>query len=68
MKFLKTLYDIIKYKNIEIGKILIDKPYSFALDLKVIDTTDGNEYLNEFIIIARFNTSSTLGVKKCNKI
>jgi len=28
--------DIIKYKDIEIGKIMIDKPYSFAL-VKVVD-------------------------------
>ena len=28
--------DIIKYKNNEIGKIMIDKPYSYAL-IKVID-------------------------------
>ena len=28
--------DIIKYKNIEIGKILIDKPYPFGL-IKVVD-------------------------------
>ncbi len=28
--------DVIKYKNSDIGKILIDKPYSFAL-VKVVD-------------------------------
>tara|TARA_Y100000590_G_scaffold418055_1_gene518376 strand:+ start:31 stop:924 length:894 start_codon:yes stop_codon:yes gene_type:complete len=28
--------EIIKYKNIEIGKVIIDKPYSFAL-VKVVD-------------------------------
>ena len=28
--------DIIKYKDIEIGKIMIDKPYSFAL-VKIVD-------------------------------
>jgi len=36
--------DIIKYKNIEIGKIIIDKPYTFAL-VKVVDP-DLNEFLN----------------------
>ena len=28
--------DVIKYKDQEIGKIMIDKPYSFAL-IKVVD-------------------------------
>ena len=31
-----TENDVIKYKNIEVGKIMIDKPYSFAL-IKVIE-------------------------------
>ena len=34
--------DIIKYKDNDIGKIMIDKPYSFAL-VKVVDP-----HLNEF--------------------
>ena len=36
--------DIIKYKDHEIGKIMIDKPYSFAL-IKVVDP-DLNEFTN----------------------
>lgn len=35
--------DIIKYKNIEVGKIMIDKPYPFGL-IKVVDPN-----LNEFV-------------------
>ena len=35
--------DIIKYKGIEIGKIIIDRPYSFAL-VKVIEPS-----LKEFV-------------------
>jgi len=36
--------DIIKYKDMEIGKIVIDKPYSFAL-IKVVDP-DIEEFIN----------------------
>ena len=36
--------DIIKYKDSEVGKIMIDKPYSFAL-IKVIDP-DLKEFAN----------------------
>ena len=36
--------DIIKYKDIEIGKIMIEKPYSFAL-VKVVDP-DLKEFTN----------------------
>jgi len=36
--------DIIKYKDIEVGKIMIDKPYSFAL-IKVVDP-DLKEFTN----------------------
>ena len=36
--------DIIKYKDSEIGKIMIDKPYSFAL-IKVIEP-DLKEFTN----------------------
>ncbi len=41
MKFSEN--DIIKYKDTEIGKVMIDKPYSFGL-IKVVDPD-----LNEFI-------------------
>ena len=40
--------DIIKYKNNEIGKIMIDGPYSFAL-VKVIDP-DFNEFNNNELV------------------
>ena len=40
--------DIIKYKGFEIGKILIDKPYSFAL-IKVIDP-DLKEFSNSEVM------------------
>ena len=36
--------DIIKYKNNEIGKVMIDKPYPFAL-IKVVDP-DFEEFIN----------------------
>ena len=36
--------DVIKYKNSDVGKILIDKPYSFAL-VKVVDP-DLKEFSN----------------------
>ena len=36
--------DIIKYKDVEIGKVMIDKPYSFAL-IKVVDP-DLKEFTN----------------------
>ncbi|MDP6680359.1 MAG: folate-binding protein [Pelagibacteraceae bacterium] len=39
-----TENDVIKYKNIEVGKILIDKPYSFAL-IKVVEP-DLKEFTN----------------------
>jgi hypothetical protein len=39
-----TENDVIKYKNIEVGKIMIDKPYSFAL-IKVIEP-DLKEFTN----------------------
>ena len=40
--------DIIKYKDNDIGKIMIDKPYSFAL-IKVIDP-DLNEFNNNELV------------------
>ena len=40
--------DIIKYKDNDIGKIMIDKPYSFAL-VKVVDP-DLNEFNNNELI------------------
>ena len=40
--------DIIKYKNNEIGKIMIDKPYSFAL-VKVVDP-DLKEFNNNELV------------------
>ena len=40
--------DIIKYKNNEIGKIMIDEPYSFAL-VKVVDP-DFNEFNNNELV------------------
>ena len=43
--------DIIKYKNIEIGKILIDKPYAFAL-VKVIEP-DLNEFNNTELLCGK---------------
>ena len=36
--------DIIRYKNNEVGKIMIDEPYSFAL-IKVVDP-DLKEFIN----------------------
>ena len=43
--------DIIKYKNIEIGKILIDKPYAFAL-VKVVEP-DLNEFTNAKLLCGK---------------
>ena len=43
--------DIIKYKNIEIGKILIDKPYAFAL-VKVVEP-DLNEFTNAELLCGK---------------
>jgi len=43
--------DIIKYKNNEIGKIMIDKPYSFAL-VKVVDP-DLKEFTNTELICGK---------------
>ena len=43
--------DIIKYKDSEIGKILIDKPYSFAL-VKIIEP-DLNEFINTELICGK---------------
>ena len=43
--------DIIKYKDMEIGKIIIDKPYSFAL-IKVVDP-DLKEFCNVELICGR---------------
>ena len=40
--------DIIKYKNNEIGKIMINKPYSFAL-IKVVEP-DLKEFTNTELI------------------
>ena len=40
--------DIIKYNNNEIGKIMIDKPYSFAL-VKVVDP-DLKEFSNSELV------------------
>ena len=44
--------DIIKYKDSEIGKILIDKPYSFAL-VKVVEP-DLKEFTNIELNISEF--------------
>ena len=43
--------DIIKYKDSEIGKIMIDKPYSFAL-IKVVDP-DLKEFTNTELICGK---------------
>ena len=43
--------DIIKYKNIEIGKIIIDKPYTFAL-VKVVEP-DLNEFTNAKLLCGK---------------
>ena len=43
--------DIIKYKNIEIGKIIIDKPYTFAL-VKVVEP-DLNEFINAELLCGK---------------
>ena len=43
--------DIIKYKDSEIGKILIDKPYSFAL-VKIVEP-DLNEFINTELICGK---------------
>ena len=43
--------DIIKYKNNEIGKIMIDAPYSFAL-IKVVDP-DLKEFINTELICGK---------------
>ena len=40
--------DIIKYKDNEIGRIMISKPYSFAL-IKVVDP-DLNEFSNKELV------------------
>jgi hypothetical protein len=46
-----TENDVIKYKNIEVGKIMIDKPYSFAL-IKVIEP-DLKEFTNIELICGK---------------
>ena len=43
--------DIIKYKNIEIGKIIIDKPYTFAL-VKVVEP-DLNEFTDAELLCGK---------------
>ncbi len=43
--------DIIKYKDSEIGKILIDKPYSFAL-VKIVEP-DLNEFINTELLCGK---------------
>ena len=43
--------DIIKYKDIEIGKIMIDEPYSFAL-VKIV-APDLNEFINTELICGK---------------
>lgn len=43
--------DIIKYKDNEIGKIMIDKPYSFAL-VKIV-APDLNEFINKELICGK---------------
>jgi len=43
--------DIIKYKGSEVGKILIDKPYSFAL-VKIVEP-DLNEFINTELICGK---------------
>ena len=43
--------DVIKYKNNDIGKILIDKPYSFAL-VKVVDP-DLKEFTNTELVCGK---------------
>jgi len=43
--------DIIKYKDSEIGKIMIDKPYSFAL-VKIV-APDLNEFINTELICGK---------------
>ena len=43
--------DIIKYKDAEIGKILIDKPYSFGL-IKIVDP-DLNEFANKELVCGK---------------
>ena len=45
--------DIIKYDNQEVGKVMIDKPYSFAL-IKIVDPE-----LNKFV-----NVELTCGKSK----
>jgi len=54
--------DIIKYKDNEIGKIIIDKPFSFAL-VKVVDPN-----LEEFIDIELFCGKSKVKILKPNWI
>ena len=43
--------DIVKYKDIEIGKIIIDQPYVFGL-IKVVDP-DLNEFSNKELICGK---------------
>jgi len=43
--------DIIKYKDIDIGKIMIDKPYSFAL-IKLLDP-DLQEFVNTELVCGK---------------
>ena len=43
--------DIIKYKGSEIGKIMIEKPYSFAL-VKVVEP-DISEFLNSELLCGK---------------
>ena len=50
--------DIIKYKNSEIGKVMIDKPYSFAL-IKIV-SPDLKEFKNKELVCGK----STIKVLK----
>ena len=43
--------DIIKYKNIEVGKIMIDKPYPFGL-IKVVEP-DLKEFIDMDLICGK---------------
>ena len=43
--------DIIKYKNTEVGKVMIDKPYTFGL-IKVIDP-DLDEFVNTELVCGK---------------
>ena len=48
--------DIIKYKGVEIGKIMIRKPYSFGL-IKVVEP-DIKEFVNTEFICGKFKSKN----------